>query len=108
MNEFTKHKQKSTHKRVGHKGSILSNAKRRGLDRLKDRISTRVKDSKLYKKGKKVYDKAKGYYDALDPSTKATVKHYAKKGYETYKKKRAQSERIEQNRKEWQERSKSK
>ena len=108
MNESSKHKQKSTHKRVGHKGSLLSNAKRRGLDRLKDRISRRVQDSKLYKKGKKVYDKAKGLYDSVDDATKATVKHYAKKGYETYKKKRAQSERIEQNRKEWQNRSKSK
>ena len=62
----------------------------------------------VFKKGKKVYEKIKGHYDAVEPGTKATVKHYAKKGYETYKKKRAMSERIEKSRKEWQERSKSK
>ena len=106
MNESANHKQKSSHQRVSRKSAVLSNGKRRGLDRLKDRVSRRVKDSKLYKKGKKVYEKAKGYYDALDPSTKATIKHYATKGYETYKKKRAQSERIEKNRKEWQKISK--
>jgi hypothetical protein len=96
MNESSKHKQKSTHKRVGHKGSLFSNTKRGGLDRLKKRISGRAKSA--YDKGEKVYKKAKELYDSVDPSTKSIVK----KGYESYKKKRAQSERIEKNRKEWQ------
>lgn len=104
MNESSKYSKKSSHRRVSHKGSLFSNTKRGGLDRLKKRISGRAKSA--YDKGKKVYEKAKGYYDALDPSTKATIKHYATKGYETYKKKRAQSERIEKNRKEWQKISK--
>ena len=107
MHESSKHKQKSSHKRVNHKGSLFSHTKRRGgLDRLKERVSRRAKS--VYEKGEKVYKKIKGHYDAVEPGTKATVKHYAKKGYETYKKKRAQSERIEKSRKEWQERSKSK
>lgn len=102
MNESSKYSKKSSHKRVSHKGSVFSNTKRGGLDRLKKRISGRAKS--VYDKGEKVYKKAKELYDSVDPSTKAIVK----KGYETYKKKRAQSERIEKNRKEWQERSKSK
>ena len=108
MNESSHRKQKSSSQRVSRKGTVLSHTKRGGLDRLKSRVSRRVQDSKLFKKGKKVYEKIKGHYDAVEPGTKATVKHYAKKGYETYKKKRAQSERIEKSRKEWQERSKSK
>ena len=103
MHESSKHKQKSSNKRVNHKGSLFSHTKRRGgLDRLKERVSRRAKSA--YDKGEKIYKKAKELYDSVDPSTKAI----AKKGYESYKKKRAQSERIEKSRKEWQERSKSK
>lgn len=96
MHESSHRKQKSTHKRVNHKGSIFSHTNRRGLDRLKERVSRRAKSD--YDKGEKIYKKAKELYDSVDPTTKSIVK----KGYESYKKKRAQSERIEKNRKEWQ------
>lgn len=107
MNESSHRKQKSSHKRVNHKGSIFSHSKRRGgLDRLKERVSRRAKSA--YDKGEKVYKKAKRLYDSVDDASKEMITRVAKKGYETYKKKRAQSERIEKSRKEWQERSKSK
>jgi hypothetical protein len=97
MNESSKPKQKSSHKRVSHKGSLFSHTKRRGgLDRLKERVSRRAKST--FEKGKKVYEKAKGLYDSVDDADKAMITRIAKKGYDTYKKRRALSERIEKNR----------
>ena len=96
MNESSKYSKKSSHRRVSHKGSLFSNTKRGGLGGLKKRISGRAKSA--YDKGEKVYKKVKGLYDSVDDAGKEMITRVAKKGYDTYKKRRALSERIEKNR----------